>query len=809
MQNRNRLIAIAATALFAMTASVQTSHAQPVDAPAQTAALSDTREIAPDYDPTTDEALFLLVSINGREIGLIAEFALSQQSQRMSAQRAELAGIGIAPPRHLGAAVFLDQIPGFSHIYDAPTQTLLIIVTGPAQIPKQISARPQTDIPQTQTGSGLVLNYRATANFGDDFPSDGFRTKDMFVALDLRAHSPLGVLTNTGALRIQGDDVASADLTRYDTYFTISHPGRLLTTTLGDLTTSAMAWTRPVRLGGVQVRRDFSLRDDVVTNPLLSYSATAAVPSTIDVYIDNVRAYSGAIGQGPFNLTDVPMITGDGEAVFTLRDAGGHEQVTKVPFFAAQNLLASGLVDFSVTLGRARGGYGTGAADYTGPTIGAVSLRYGFSDILTLGGHAEGHGGFWMAGLGLDTVVLNRAEASLAAGASVYDDQRGQFIFGALRTRVGGANIRLSTRRSFGEFHDLSSVTAMESLSSDPLGRRLPGFAKTAAQDALSLTFPQMVDHGALGMNLIHSDRAGRSNTILSVSYAQSLAKGAASFQANAFGDIAGDGGYGMSVGLSMPLGGARFASVNMGRDRQGGLETIASLSRFADRKPGSYGYRVNLTPQNTAVGATYQTRFGRADLALRDSGHGTTTSATFDGSLVLAGGGLFASNRITDGFAVVDVGVPDVPVSLNNREIARTGWSGTALVPDLRSYRSNRVSINPLDLPIGATISASAMDVVPARRSGVSVDFGGRPKAAALVVLHDQTGAFLPPGTVVSLRQTGSSFVLGYDGEVWIDGLESQNRISALTGGKTCNAEFTYAAQPGTQVYIDGITCK
>lgn len=317
MQNRNRLIAIAATALFAMTASVQTSHAQPVDAPAQTAALSDTREIAPDYDPTTDEALFLLVSINGREIGLIAEFALSQQSQRMSAQRTELAGIGIAPLRHLGAAVFLDQIPGFSHIYDAPTQTLLITVTGPAQIPKQISARPQTDIPQAQTGSGLFLNYRATANFGDDFPSDGFRTKDMFVALDLRAHSPLGVLTNTGALRIQGDDVASADLTRYDTYFTISHPGRLLTTTLGDLTTSAMAWTRPVRLGGVQVRRDFSLRDDVVTNPLLSYSATAAVPSTIDVYIDNVRAYSGAIGQGPFNLTDVPMITGDGEAVWT------------------------------------------------------------------------------------------------------------------------------------------------------------------------------------------------------------------------------------------------------------------------------------------------------------------------------------------------------------------------------------------------------------------------------------------------------------------------------------------------------------
>jgi len=809
VQNWNRVIVATTMTLFAVYALVGPSSAQATDAPVRFSTSSASTETPSDYDPATDEALFLLVSINGREIGLIAEFALSRQSQRMSAQRTELEGIGIAAPRNLGPSVFLDQIPGFDFIYDAASQTLLITVQGPAQMPVEISAVPQRNIPETQAGYGLVLNYRARANLGNDILSDGFRAKEGFVSLDLRAHTPLGVLTSTGALSFQGDDFGSPDLTRHDTYFTVSNPNRLMTMTVGDFTTSGMAWTRPVRLGGVQVRRDFSLRDDVVTSPLLSYSGTAAVPSSIEVYIDNVRAYSGAVGQGPFNLSDVPMITGDGEAIFTLRDAGGNEQVTKVPFFATQNLLSKGLFDFSASFGRARGGYGAGDADYIGPVAGAVSLRYGLSDSLTFGGHAEGFDGFWMAGLGLDTVLLNRAEVSLAGGASVYGHQRGQFFFGALRTKVAGIGVRFSTSRTFGDFHDLSSAMAMESLANDPWGTSFSSFAPAKAQDALSLTFPDLVDGGTVGMNLIHSERTDLSNTILSVSYTQPLPRWSASFRANAFKDISGDGSYGVSVGLSMPLGRARFASINLGRDRQGRLDSIASLSRFADRKAGSYGYRVNLSRQNRAVGATYQASFGRADLALRDSGYGTNANATFDGALVLAGGGLFASNRITDGFAVVDVGVPDVPVSLNNREVVRTGWFGRALVPDLRSYRTNKISINPLDLPTDSNIAASAMNVVPARRSGVTVDFGGQPGAAALIVLRDTAGEFLSPGADVSLQGARSSFVVGYDGEVWIEGLEAQNRILVQTGDKACSAEFTYAAQPGVQVYIDGIECK
>lgn len=129
--------------------------------------------------------------------------------------------------------------------------------------------------------------------------------------------------------------------------------------------------------------------------------------------------------------------------------------------------------------------------------------------------------------------------------------------------------------------------------------------------------------------------------------------------------------------------------------------------------------------------------------------------------------------------------------------------------MPDLRSYRLNRVSIDPLDLPLEASIGATAMDVVPARRSGVSLDFGGQPEAGALVVLRGADGAFLAPGAEVRLSGASTAFTVGYDGEVWITGLGAHNQITAQTAGGNCSAAFAYAERTDEQVYIEGVECR
>jgi outer membrane usher protein len=764
---------------------------------ARALAVPATLDVASDYNPDTDETLFLLVSINGREHGLIAELKLSQQSNRMSAQRGELERIGVDAPRSTSKTVFLDQIPGLSYVYDAPAQTLLLVVDAAALIPVEISAAPQRDLPQTQTGFGLILNYRATTNFGDNIFSDGFKPADAFAGLELRAYTPLGVLTNTGSVSTALNTSRKPDVRRYNTFFTVSSPSRLMTMTAGDFTTAGLAWTRPVRLGGLQIRRDFSLRNDVVTSPLLSYTGTAAVPSTIDVYVDNVRAYSGAIAAGPFNLTDVPMITSGGEAVFVLRDAGGNEQVATVPFFATQNLLPKGTLDYSFNLGLVRETYDNRYGD---STAGTASLRYGVSDRLTFEAHAETLDDLKVLGFGFGTTLFNRAEFTLAAGQSVNGAATGSFGFATLRTELAGVDVNFSTRRVFGDYQDLASMTAIESIGTSQ------GSIKSL--DALSLTFPIFASDDSFAIRLINSERSDMTNTILSASYSRQLRGRAATVRVNAFKDVTGDGGHGVSISASIPLGASTYASAGLQRDRHGDVGAVTSLSRSADRTAGSFGYSINLAQNTRSLRTTYQTRYGRGGMALRDSGNGASASATFDGALVVAGGGLFAGNAVSDGFAVVNVGVPNVPVMLNNRAITQTGMSGRAMVSDLRSFRLNRISIDPEDVPLDANLVATAQDVVPARGAGVLVDFQGSADTSAIVVLRDTTGAFVESGATVRLQGGSDEFFVGYDGEVWITDLGAHNRITVVTASGLCAAEFSYAKTPGAQVYIDGVEC-
>lgn len=808
MNSRPSIISVASVLLLCGWGTVSSFAAQAQGEVRTASAGSSLAQADMPYDPDADEALFLLVTINGRDIGLIAEFSLSPDAQRMMARRDELDGIGIMPPRALGQSVYLDQIPGLTYVYDAATQAIHIAAHGPALIPVELSARLDRDIPEAQTGYGLVLNYRVTANLGDNILVDGFRAKGTFASFDLRAFTPLGVLTTTGTASSRRGGSNSANFRRHDTYFTISSPSQMLTLTAGDFTTSGPAWAQPVRLGGIQIRRDFSLRDDVVTNPLLSFSGSPAVPSSIEVYVDNVRAYSGAVSAGPFNLSHVPMITSSGEAVFVLRDAGGNETTTLVPFFATQNLLAKGMLDYSFEAGRVRMSAGNGDASYAPGTAAAASLRYGISDRLTIEARAEVLKNFKMVGVGVHAVVFNRAEVTLAGGKSADGTSTGGFRFGALRTKVRGVGMRLSTRRTFGAFRDLSSTTQRQGSGADFDFLPAPIRGPAQAMDALTLAFPVFADGGQLGLSLITSTRKDLKNTILSAAYTHSVPK-LGSYRINAFKDFTGDGSFGLAVGMSIPLGAARHATAGVRRDRSGRADLVASLTKSADRKAGSFGYRVNFSRQNRLFGATYQTAYGRADVLLRDSGRGTSASATFDGALVLAGGGLFASNRIHDGFAVVNLGYSDVAISLNNREVARTGASGKALVPDLRSYRLNRISTNPLELPLDANIGATAMNVVTARRSGVSLDFGGTPEVGALVVLRDAAGAFLPPGSETRLRGSSDVFIVGYDGELWITGLGPSNQITAQTPYTTCSAAFDYVKQSDAQVYIDGVTCQ
>jgi outer membrane usher protein len=145
----------------------------------------------------------------------------------------------------------------------------------------------------------------------------------------------------------------------------------------------------------------------------------------------------------------------------------------------------------------------------------------------------------------------------------------------------------------------------------------------------------------------------------------------------------------------------------------------------------------------------------------------------------VAEGSDVFFANRIDDAFAVVDAGAPGVEIFHENRPVAVTDQNGKAIVPSLNAYQPNKISIDPLNLPLDASIASTQDVFVPARRSGIFADFGIKTRIASAIVILTRPGGQPLQAGVRGKTANGQSFIVGYDGRAFIEGLESQNRVT------------------------------
>lgn len=126
-------------------------------------------------------------------------------------------------------------------------------------------------------------------------------------------------------------DVLGRDITRLDSAWRYTDPKRAITYQLGDGVSGGLGWASSWRFGGVQIRRNFGLRPDLVTAPVPSLAGTTSVPSTLDLYLNNIKVYSG-------------------DASIVLRDALGREIRTRHRYFYNANMLGKGVLIFPPSL---------------------------------------------------------------------------------------------------------------------------------------------------------------------------------------------------------------------------------------------------------------------------------------------------------------------------------------------------------------------------------------------------------------------------------------------------------------------------
>ncbi len=777
-----------------------------------------------------EESLQLEVFINEVPTQLIGAFVLLDD-KRIASRQHELEDIGLNPkgrgePDKL---VTLDDLAGVSYRYDESTQRIHITAPDDMRISKEydLSNRTRTDLP-IQSAYGAVLNYDLFSSAAGGQQRQWLAFSGASGTFDARFFTPYGTLSQS--LILQNSVTEPFAALRLNSTYTYSDYETMRTYRLGDTINGGLAWTRPIRIGGLQVQRNFGLRSDLVTLPLPAARGTAAVPSTADIYINNIKTYSQDVAAGPYVLSNLPAIASNGTARVVLHDSSGRTTEATLPFYTSAMLLAPGLFDYSFEAGLPRLSYGTVGDTYLTRPVTSASARFGMYDWLTLEGHAEGGAGLGNASAGLAARTGSFGVTSAAVAASYYASRTGFQSYVSYETKLLGLSINASSQMTFGSYDDLASVTArlqQQAVLANPFDvssavdlsasvtQAINASVFTSARppkafNRISVSAPLPFARANLTGSFVESiDAAGVRSDILSATLSGGWRD--VSVFATAFTALSGVKNTGFIVGVSMPLGDTATISTSVSGGAGGSSVNVDAVKPL-DTKVGSVGWRIHdgeFGATQRAAAVSYRSSFARTEASVYQDKTGVQATAEVEGAVATLGGGVFFTNRIDDAFAVVQTGVPGIPVFYENRPAGVTNASGLALITGLRSYQPNKIAIDAANLPVDAEVTTSEVVVAPADRSGVKVDFTVKTDTRpAIVVFQGADGQALAAGAQGQI-EGGESFVVGYDGRAYVKNLAATNNATVTLMNGECHATFAYEPHPNEQVIISPVVCK
>lgn len=708
-----------------------------------------------------------------------------------------LRAAGIALPGNPQGEVALDTVAGLHSDYDSQNQRLLLQVP-PAWLPdQQVGDRNLYPASDARSSFGALFNYDLYLNDTDEGGT--------YLAAwnELRLFDSWGTFASTGQWRQSFNGAAADDsrqgFLRYDTTWRFTDEQRLLTYEAGDFVTGALPWTSSVRVGGLQLSRDFAARPDLVTYPLPAFAGEAAVPTSLDLFINGYKSSTAELQPGPYTLTNVPFINGAGEAVVVTTDALGRQVSTTLPFYVTSSLLQKGLSDFSMAAGSLRRDYAVRDFSY-GPGVASASLRHGVSDFFTLESHVETAESLLLGGVGANVRLGTFGVLNAATAQSQYDGEKGHQV--ALGYQYNSQRLGFSYQRlqRHGDYADLSRV--------DSLDMQL---SQRSEQVTLSLNLDRFGSLGAGYFDVRAGD--GSRTRLINLSWSKPL-WGNSSVYLSANREV-GDSQWAVQAQWVIPIDFSGTLAVSMERSKEGEDLQRVNYSR-AVPVGGGVGYNLGYATGGDRdayrqADATWRLQSVQLQAGVYGSSGEMTRWADASGSLVWMDAGVFAANRIDDAFVVVSTGgYADVPVRYENQEIGRTDRNGHLLVPYSSGYYRGKYEIDPMDLPPDVLAAQVEQRVAVRRGSGYLLEFPLKRVLAASVELVDGNQQPLKLGSTVSHRESGSQAVVGWDGLVYLENLSAHNHLQVgLEGGGQCQVEFDLPQAEGSIPLVGPLVCR
>lgn len=721
---------------------------------------------------------------------------VQQRAGRLFIDSAALSAAGISLPGTPQGEIALDSFAALHSDYDSQNQRLLLQVPAAWLPGQQVGARNLYPASDARSSFGALFNYDLYVNDTDEGGT--------YLAAwnELRLFDSWGTFATTGQWRqsFNGapEDDSRQGFLRYDTTWRYTDEQRLLTFEAGDVITGALPWTSSVRVGGVQLSRDFGARPDLVTYPLPAFAGEAAVPTSLDLFINGYKTSTTELQPGPYTLTNVPFINGAGEAVVVTTDALGRQVSTTLPFYVTSSLLAKGLSDFSLAAGSLRRDYALRDFSY-GPGVASASLRHGLSDNFTLESHLESAESLMLGGLGGNMRLGTFGVLNAAVAQSRFEGEQGQQV--ALGYQYNSQRLGFNYQRlqRHGEYADLSRV--------DTPYMRL---SQRSEQVTLSLNLDS---YGSLGAGYFDVRAGDGSRTrLINLSWSKPL-WGNSSLYLSANREV-GDSQWAVQAQWVIPFDLRGTLALSMERSTDGERLQRVNYSRAVPVE-GGVGFNLGYADGDREAYRQADVTWRLQSVQLQAGAYGSSGSMTrwadASGSLVWMDAGVFAANRIDDAFVVVSTsGYADVPVRYENQLIGRTDSKGHLLVPYSSGYYRGKYEIDPMELPADILAPQVEQRVAVRRGSGYLLEFPLKQVLAASIVLVDAKQQVLKLGSRVTDAHSGAQAVVGWDGLVYLENLSAHNRLQVdVADGGSCQVEFDLPEGQGPIPLIGPLVCQ
>lgn len=582
---------------------------------------------------------------------------------------------------------------------------------------------------------------------------------------------------------------------RSETYFQKDMPSSMEKLIIGDAISSAGAWSRPMRFGGVTWSTDFSLQQGFISAATPSIKGSATLPSTVDILIDNQKRKSDAVNAGPFQITNFPTVTGAGQINVIVKDIMGVQTLTTQTFYSTPRIIKRGLKEFNFEIGMERRNYGFESNAYDKPFI-ANTYRRGFNGY-TVEARSEIQTSRQAAGIEVAGLIKKYAVMHIALAASNSDSQVGLHqVFGIERSSKD-LNINLRVEHYERDFLQIGAVAN----EAKPHQKLLLGLGVNFYRNL-------WISTNVISQSNWNLDTFNLASANLSIPLIENISLNL--YANKQFGE---NQDYTAGLNINMPLSNARSVAIFSNQNAQGNIYNNIEMNQAIVNGNG-VGYRIRASDdpaQQLLASVSANTPVNNLSLDAGQSQFGTSLRVSTSGSLGLLAGLPFASQKIGHGsFAVVKIAEePNIDIYQSNRKIASTNAKGLALLPNVLPYQKNKISIKPEDLPLDLDVNATTALLTPFARSGMFVTMNITKTNNRLIRLLNSDGKNLPMGSKVNVHPANTDFTVAKRGEVYLTGLSSENSMVVFLQSGTCFASLSAPMKSADKNTIIIVICK